>query len=107
MVQAITENNYFPSNFALKFIQHFPSLIHIELRVYSFHNCVFIIDLFLIRLEQLSYLKNFYDQDTLLDDPFTHEYIITKGCQTFHFNIIDEQMVNVKNNGQVIEIWLS
>ncbi|CAF1214986.1 unnamed protein product, partial [Rotaria sordida] len=47
-----------------------------------------------------------YDQDTLLDDPFSHEYIITKRYQAFPVSIIDEQMVNVKNNDQVIEIWL-
>ncbi|CAF2830489.1 unnamed protein product [Rotaria sp. Silwood2] len=90
MIKSITKNNYFPSNFALKLVQRFPSLSHIELQAYSFDKYVFIIDLFLIRLEQLSYLKICYDQDTLLDDPFTYEYIITKRCQTFPVNIIDE-----------------
>ncbi|CAF3864820.1 unnamed protein product [Rotaria sp. Silwood1] len=32
MVKSITENFFFPSNFALKFVQRFPSLNHIELQ---------------------------------------------------------------------------
>ncbi|CAF4679121.1 unnamed protein product, partial [Rotaria sp. Silwood1] len=49
----------------------FPSLSDIELEVYPFDNCVLLIDLFLILLEQLSYLKICYNQDILLDDPFS------------------------------------
>ncbi len=107
MIKSITENIYFPSNFILKFVEHFPSLVHIELQVFSFDICSFIIEIFLTKLEQLSYVKINYYQDTLLDDYFTREYIITKRRQVFPINIINEQMINVKNNGQSIEIWLS
>ncbi|CAF2174211.1 unnamed protein product, partial [Rotaria magnacalcarata] len=107
MIKSIIEKIYFPSNSALKLVQRFPSLCYIELQVYSFDDCGFITDLFLVRLEQLSYLKICFDQDTLFDDPFSREYIITKRRQTFPVNTIDEQTVNVKNNGEHIEIWLS
>ncbi|CAF5059311.1 unnamed protein product, partial [Rotaria sp. Silwood1] len=103
MVKSITENFFFPSNFALKFVQRFPSLSHIELQVFSFDNCVYIIDIFLTHLEHLSYLKIYYNQDTLLDNPFSYDYIIRKRRQMFPNNIFNEQMINVKNNGGVIE----
>ncbi|CAF1480858.1 unnamed protein product [Rotaria sordida] len=106
MIKSITEDIYFPSAFASKFVQRFPSLCHIELQVFSFDNCSFIIDIFLTELKQISYLKINYD-DTYFDDPFSCEYIITKRRQAFSLDIINEQMVNVKNNGEVIEIWLS
>ncbi|CAF3905482.1 unnamed protein product [Rotaria sordida] len=106
MIKSITEDIYFPSAFVSKFVQRFPSLCHIELQVFSFDNCSFIIDIFLTELKQISYLKINYD-DTYFDDPFSCEYIIIKRRQAFPLDIINEQMVNVKNNGEVIEIWLS
>ncbi|CAF1089055.1 unnamed protein product [Rotaria sordida] len=107
MIKSITKDIYFPSNFILKFVERFPSLVHIELQVFSFDICSFIIEGFLAKLEQLSYVKINYHQDTLLDDYFTREYIITKRGQVFPINNMNQQMINVKNNGQIIEIWLS
>jgi len=106
MIKSRTNKSYFPSKFAFKFVQRFPSLSHIELHVFSFDNCVSIIDIFLSQLENLSYIKINYDHDTLLDDPFSCDYIIEKRRQTFPMNILNEQMINVKNNGETIEIWL-
>ncbi|CAF1551046.1 unnamed protein product, partial [Rotaria sordida] len=78
MMKLITETFYFPSNFALKFVQRFPSLIDIELHVLlSFDNCVSVINTFLIYLENLHYVKSNCYQDTLFDDPFSRDY---KGC---------------------------
>ncbi|CAF2684095.1 unnamed protein product [Rotaria sp. Silwood2] len=107
MIKSITEKIYFPSDFASKFVQCFPSLSHIELQVFLFDNCVSIIDIFLTHLENLSYVKINYYQDTLLDDPFSHDYIIEKRRQLFSNNIIHQQMIDVQNNEQTIEIWLS
>ncbi|CAF4953276.1 unnamed protein product [Rotaria sp. Silwood1] len=107
MIKTITENIYFPSAFASKFVQRFPSLCHIELQVFSFDICSFIIDIFLTELKQISYMEINYNDDTFFDDPFSCEYIITKRHQAFPLDIINEQMVNVKNNDEVIQIWLS
>ena len=107
MVRSITEKLYFPSHFALKFVDRFPSLFDIELQVFSFDHCVSIIDIFLSHLKNLSYVKIDYHQDTLLDDPFSRDYIIKKRRQTFPNNILNEQMINVINNGESIKIWLS
>ncbi|CAF1519359.1 unnamed protein product, partial [Adineta steineri] len=76
-------------------------------QVFSFDICSFIIEVFLTQLEQLSYMKINYHQDTLLDDYFTREYIINKRRKVFPLKIINPQMMNVKNNGETIEIWLS
>ena len=103
MIKSITEKIYFPS----KFVQRFPSLIDIELQVLSFDNCVSVINIFLTYLKNLSYFKINYSQKTLLDDPFSRNYIIEKRRQSFPDNIIDEEEVIVKNNGEVIEIWLT
>ncbi|CAF1254878.1 unnamed protein product [Rotaria sp. Silwood1] len=107
MIKSITENIYFPLNFVSKLIERFPSLHHIELQVFSFDNCVHLIERFLTHLTNLSYLKINYKHDTLLDDPFTCDYLIKKRRQTFPNHIFNEQRINVKNNGETIEIWLS
>ncbi|CAF1452786.1 unnamed protein product, partial [Adineta steineri] len=106
IITSVTENVYFPSNFSLKFVQHFPSLTNIEIQVFSFDHAASIIDIFLTQLEHLSYIKIHYDTDTLLDDHFSCHYIIGKRRQSFSLNYLDEQMINIKNNGRIIEIWL-
>ncbi|CAF4486362.1 unnamed protein product [Rotaria sp. Silwood2] len=107
MITSVTEKIYFPSKLTSKLVQHFPSLSHIELQVFSFDDCISIIEIFLSRLENLSYIKISYSQDTLVDDPFSRQYLMKKRRQTFPNNILDEQMINVKNNGEAIQIWLS
>jgi len=76
MIKSITENIYFPSNFASKLVQRFPSLSHIELQMFSFDNCISVIDIFLTQLERLSYVNIYYNQDTLVDNPFSRDSII-------------------------------
>ncbi|CAF2827492.1 unnamed protein product [Rotaria sp. Silwood2] len=105
-IETILEDVYFPSSFAPKFVERFPSLRAIELQVISFNNCVSIIDTFLSHLKNLSYLEIDYFEDSSLDDPFSREDIIEKRRQAFPMNIINEQAISVKNDGEVIEIWL-
>ncbi|CAF4031151.1 unnamed protein product, partial [Rotaria sordida] len=107
LIETKTEKIYFPSNFPQKLVEYFPSLIHIELQVFSFDNCVSSIETFLSHLKNLSYLKITYYENTSFNDPFSRDYIIEKRRQTFPMNIIYEQIINVKNNGEAIEIWLT
>jgi len=107
MIESSKKNIYFPSNCASKLVQRFPSLNHIELQVFSFDDCVSIINMFLTQLENLSYIKISYDNDALLDDPFSRDFIIEKRREIFPDHNLNEQMINVKNNGEHIEIWLS
>ncbi|CAF1368986.1 unnamed protein product [Rotaria magnacalcarata] len=67
-IETTFEDVYFPSSFAPKLVERFPSLTHIELQVVSFNNCASIIDIFLSHLKNLSYLKIDYFEDTSLDD---------------------------------------
>ncbi|CAF4155326.1 unnamed protein product [Adineta steineri] len=106
IITSVTENVYFPSNFSLKFVQRFPSLTNIEIQVFSFDHATSIIDICLSQLEHLSYVKIHYNTDTLLDDHFSCHYIIRKRRQSFSLKYLDEQMINIKNNGKIIEIWL-
>jgi hypothetical protein len=107
MLDSVTKNVYFPLNFASKLVQRFPSLIDIELQVFSLDICVPLVDILLGGLVNLIHLKIYYTQDTLLDDPCSRDYVIEKRRQTFGINLIDENKVTIKNNGEVLEIWLS
>lgn len=102
-IVSIPDDIYFPS----KFVERFPSLRQAGLQVFSFDNCVFIIDECLNHLKNLSPITIHYYQDTLLDDPLSRDYIIEKRHETFPKNILNEQMVIVKNNREAVEIRLS
>jgi hypothetical protein len=81
LIKSIREKCYFLLNFVSKFIQRFPSLSHIELQVFSFDNCVSLINTFVTYVTNLGYVKINYSQNTLLIDPFSRDYIIEKRRQ--------------------------
>ncbi|CAF3077325.1 unnamed protein product [Rotaria sp. Silwood2] len=105
-ITSIPGKIYFPSKFALKVVQRFPSLTHMELEVVTFDHCVSVIEVFLCHMEHLSYLKISYSQSTLLDNPFSRHYVIEKRRQIFPNNFLDERITYVKNNGEAIQIRL-
>lgn len=100
------EDGYFLVKYAPKLVQHFPSLIQVIFNVYSFDSCVEIIDILLTGLPKLVYVKVNFHRDTLLDDPFTSDYVIEKRRQTFGFNRNNEDRVSVRNDGKSLIIWL-
>ncbi len=106
-LKLIPEYRCVPLNFVLKLVQRFPSLTDIEHPVYSLDECVFAIDILLRHLKNLSYLKIYYLEFSLLDHPFSRNYIIDKRREAFGFNIIDEHKVIVDRNGLSVEIRLS
>ncbi len=107
LIETVLEDIYFPPSFAEKLVERFPSLVHIELQIISLDSCVSIIDTFLSHLKNLSSIKIDYFENALLDYPFSRVNIIEKRRQEFPMNIINEQMINVKNDGDTIEIWLN
>ncbi|CAF4764962.1 unnamed protein product [Rotaria sp. Silwood1] len=107
ILKSITENCYVPSDFLLKLVQRFPSLTDIELQVYSFDDCIYAIDILLSHLKNLSYLKIYYIEVSLLDHSFSLNYIINKRRQAFGFNIIDEHKITINRNKESVEIRLS
>lgn len=102
-----TKNIYFPPNLPSKIVERFPSLHHIELQMFSFDHCIPVIDMFISHLKELSYIKIHYFQDTLLDDPFSIDYILTKRSEIFPDVQLNAETIKVKNDGEVIQIWLS
>ncbi|CAF4020018.1 unnamed protein product [Rotaria sp. Silwood1] len=106
-IELIKNIIYFLPSSASKIVERFPSLTHIELPVFSFDYCVSVIDIFLCHLKDLSYMKINYNQTTLLDDPFSYDYLIAKRRQIFPNKIIDENKVAFNNTGETVEIWLS
>ncbi len=102
-----TKNIYLPSNLSLKIVERFPSLNHVELQMFSFDHCVPVIDVFISHLKQLSYIKIHYFRDTLLDDPFSIGYILKKRSEIFPDVHLNAEVIKVKNDGEVIQIWLS
>jgi hypothetical protein len=107
MLKSKTKNIYFPPKLSSKIVERFPSLNHVELHMFSFDHCVPVIDVFISHLKQLSYIKIHYFQDTLLDDPFSIDYILTKRSEIFPDVHLNAEIIKVKNDGEVIQIWLS
>jgi hypothetical protein len=62
---------------------------------------------FISHLKQLSYIKIHYFRDTLLDDPFSIGYILKKRSEIFPDVHLNAEVIKVKNDGEVIQIWLS
>jgi hypothetical protein len=106
IIESLPETVYIPRNFAFKLVERFPSLAQMGFKVYSFDNCVSIIDTFLTHLKKFHHVIIFYSKDTLLDDPFSRDYIIKKRREMFPDQNFNEQMVDVRNNGEDVEIYL-
>ena len=105
-LQLLDDGDYFLVKYAPKIVQHFPSLSHIILTVYSFDSCVQIIDMLLMGVPKLVYVKVNFHRDTLLDDPFTSDYVIQKRRQTFGFSRNNEEHVSIKNDGKALIVCL-
>ncbi len=89
------DDTYFPSKYALKFVQRFPSLT-VQIEVYSIYIAVPIVEIFLTGLAKLCFIIIDIEHDSLLDDPFPRNYNIDKRCQSFHLNKNGEDKIIVK-----------
>jgi hypothetical protein len=106
ILQLQTRNLYFHPNFASKVSQRFPALKTIELEVFSFDDCLDIIDVFLTQMENLSHIKINYQQATPFDDPISLNYVLEKSRQKFPERVIDGKMANLKKTEKDVQIWL-
>jgi len=97
---------HFSIKYASKLIARFPSLIHIELRVFSLPICVSIIDILLSGLAKLCHLKIYYDQYVSYDVPCPINYVTEKRRQAFPHSFKDKDGVVVNINKQFAEIYL-
>jgi len=102
-----TEHVYFPLKNAFKLVERCPSLIHIELRVFSLDACLAIVDILLSDLANLIHLKIYFNKHTLLDNPCPIDYIIEKRHRTFPFHICNKDEIFIEVNGEFLEIYPS
>ena len=102
-----TKYVYFSIKYALKLVELFPSLVHIELRVFSLDTCLSIVDILLGNLANLIHLKIYFNKDTLVDDPCPIDYVVEKRRQAFPFHIYNKDDIFVKVDGQSLEIYLN
>jgi hypothetical protein len=98
---------YFPLKSASKLVEQFPSLVNIELAVYSIDACVPLVDIFLGGFAKLNHLKIRFIRDSLLDDPCSLDYVIQKRREIFGIDLSDKNNVAIKISEQVLEIWLA
>ncbi|CAF4257344.1 unnamed protein product [Rotaria sp. Silwood2] len=84
-----TKHVYFPMKNAFKFVQQFPSLVHIRMRVFLLDTCVPIIDILLV------------------NDPCSINYVVEKRRQTCPLDICKKDEISVKVDTQFLEIYLS
>jgi hypothetical protein len=98
---------YFSVKYASKLIERFPSLIHIELRVFSLSICVSIVDSLLSGLAKLHHLKIYYDKYVSFDVPCPVNYVREKRRQAFPLSINDIDGIVVNINQQFVEIYLT
>ena len=104
-IKSIRVNSYL-LNASPKLVDRFPSLTRIELLVYTMDICVSIVDLFLSRLAKISFIQVYFTKNTLLDNPFTRDYVIRKR-ERFPDEELNEQMVSTGTTIQSVIILLS
>jgi hypothetical protein len=103
-VHILADDMYFPSKYALKFVQRFPFLSTVQIEVYSIDTAVPIVDIFLSGLAKLRFIIVDFKHDSLLDDPFSRNYIIDKRRQSFDLNKNDEDKIIVSIEDQTLYI---
>ena len=103
-----TDFTSFSSNYASKLIERFPSIIHLELEVYSTDKCKPLLDHFLDGLPKLIHLRIYLRQDELDDYEIcsTH-YVYQRRRQAFPHHSGKEYEVCTKIEGKIIDIYLS
>jgi len=89
-----------------KFVQCFPSLTKIEIRVFWLDYCVPIIDIFLTGFAKLHFIIVEFLSNRLPCNPISRDYVIEKRRQSFGLNRNDEYKVNVILGDDDLRIWI-
>jgi hypothetical protein len=103
----IPQDVCFPSEYASKLVERFPSLVHVELQVNCLGTDTLLIDTLLGGLAKLIHLKIFFIYKLFINNTCSFSYVIEKRRQTFPFNICNENEVLVQIDEQLLEIYLS
>jgi hypothetical protein len=98
----------FPLQYAPKIVEHFPSLIHLELEIYSVGRCKPLLNILLDGLSKLIHLKiHFYKSMIIGEWEFLNDYVIERRRQAFPLNICNENEVFVIIHERIMDIYLS
>ncbi|CAF4658888.1 unnamed protein product [Rotaria socialis] len=102
----LIDNMHFPSKYASTIVQCYRSLTFIEIDLYSTDIAVPIADIFLRDLEKLRFIIIHCRHNSLLDNPFSRNYIMEKRHQSFSVNKNDDDRVVAKFEDQTLSIRL-
>ncbi len=98
----------FPLKYASKIVERFPSLIHLELEIYSVDRCIPLFNTLLDGLSKLIHLRIHFRQSLFTGElKFLNDYVIQRRRQAFPLNICNENEVSVKIHEQIMDIYLS
>jgi hypothetical protein len=104
----LTKDLRFPSKYALQLIERFPSLIHLELEVYSLDKCIPLLDVLLDGLPKLIHLKiHFHKNKSLHDGTCLTNHVIERRRQAFPHYIFKEDEIYVIIDGKILHIYLN
>ncbi len=98
----------FPIKYATKLIQRFPSLIHLELEIYSVDKCIPLLDILLDGLPKLIHLKIHFEKNKLLtDETCLIDHVIERRHQAFPHHVYNRDEVYIKIGEKIMDIYLT
>jgi hypothetical protein len=99
-IRILTDQMNISSKYALKFVQHFPSLTIVEMEVYSIYLVEDIVDIFLSGLAKLHLIVIQSQYNSLSVYSFSREHIIHKRRQSFGLSKHNENKIGIKIEDQ-------
>jgi hypothetical protein len=98
----------FPLEYALQLVEWFPSLVHLELEIYSVDTFVSLLNVLLDGLPKLIHLKiHFHKNKLLCDGTCLTNHITERRRQAFPHHIIKDDEIYVKIDGKILNIYLN
>jgi hypothetical protein len=94
--------------YAAKLIERFPSLIHLELEIYSTDACLPLLEILLDNLPKLMHLKIHFRKNKLLGDgKCLIDHIIERRHQAFPQSIRYQDEVDIQIDKNILNIYLN
>ncbi|CAF1140672.1 unnamed protein product [Adineta steineri] len=94
--------------YAFKLVEHFSSLIHLELEIYSTDLCISLLNILLDGLPKLIHLKIYFRHAQVLpQDADLTDYILQRRRKAFPLNIYNEHEVWIIMFKQLLDIYLN
>ncbi len=98
----------FPSNYATKLVERFPSLIHLKLEIYEIDRNTPLLNILLDGLPKLIHLQiKFYEDRSLSNETSFINSVIERRRQAFPHHIYNYDEISVKMDRRILDIYLS